>query len=304
MSHPCPICSAEAERQVVGPEAWLFSCPRCGNFVGANGGVGWEAVKTPEHQVRLSGWVREQNAAAGKPPLISPEISRRVARMPIPSLRERANRALLVIVKNWPGLDDWYDQNDFANDLELQGKSYSLDADSALILMHLLKQQIYLRGEGRTAGLSIVGLLAAEELGALGSGSIQGFVAMSFHESMQDAWMSGFHPAIRAAGYNAMRVDNKDYVGGISDEIIAELRRSRFVVADYTGQVNGVYFEAGFALGFGLTVIPTCRADEFDKLHFDIRHLNTLRWSEPSDLISNLSQRIRAVIGAGPNIQQ
>ena len=33
---------------------------------------------------------------------------------------------------------------------------------------------------------------------------------------------------------------------------MAEIRRSRFVVADYTGQVNGVYFEAGFALGLGL----------------------------------------------------
>ena len=39
-------------------------------------------------------------------------------------------------------------------------------------------------------------------------------------------------------------------------------------MADYTGQVNGGYFETGFALGLGLTVIPTCRADEVPKLHF------------------------------------
>jgi hypothetical protein len=45
---------------------------------------------------------------------------------------------------------------------------------------------------------------------------------------------------------------------------MAEIRRSRFVVADYTGQRNGVYFEAGFGLGLGLVVIPTCRADEVD----------------------------------------
>src|SRR6266436_6864511 len=63
----------------------------------------------------------------------------------------------------------------------------------------------------------------------------------------------------------------------------------RFVVADYTGQANGVYFEAGFALGLGLTVIPTCRADEVPKLHFDIRHLNTLAWTKPADLALKLS---------------
>jgi len=48
------------------------------------------------------------------------------------------------------------------------------------------------------------------------------------------------------------------------------------VVADYTGQVNGVYFEAGFALGLGLKVVPTCREDEISKLHFNIKDLNTL----------------------------
>ena len=81
---------------------------------------------------------------------------------------------------------------------------------------------------------------------------------------------------------------------------MAEIRRSRFVVADYTGQRNNVYFEAGFALGLGLTVIQTCRADEAADLHFDIRHLNTLAWKSPAELAEGLDKRIRAVIGAGP----
>jgi hypothetical protein len=33
---------------------------------------------------------------------------------------------------------------------------------------------------------------------------------------------------------------------------MAEIQKSRFVVADYTGQRNGVYFEVGFAVGLGL----------------------------------------------------
>ncbi len=110
----------------------------------------------------------------------------------------------------------------------------------------------------------------------------------------------GFDPGIRAAGFQPSRIDKKDYVGGITDEIMAEIRRSRFVVADYTGQVNGVYFEAGFALGLGLRVIPTCRADEVPNLHFDIKHLNTLLWSPLAALPDGLNRRIRAVIGVGP----
>jgi hypothetical protein len=124
---------------------------------------------------------------------------------------------------------------------------------------------------------------------------------MWFDPSLNDVWTNGFDPWIRAAGFRPFRIDNKDYVGGITDEIMAEIRRSRFVVADYTGQVNGVYFEAGFALGLGLTVIPTCRADEVPKLHFDIKHLNTLLWKSPAELANGLNSRIRAVIGAGPD---
>ena len=153
---------------------------------------------------------------------------------------------------------------------------------------------------GRDGLLTPKGLLAAEALGASGSGA-QGFVAMSFNPSLQEVWINGFVPGIRAAGYHPVRLDDKDYVGGITDEIMSEIRRSRFVVADYTGQRHNAYFEAGFALGLGLTVIPTCHADENDKLHFDIRHLNTLEWHSPAELADGLNRRVRAVVGAGPD---
>ncbi len=99
-----------------------------------------------------------------------------------------------------------------------------------------------------------------------------------------------------------MRIDSKEHANGISDEIMAEIRRSRFIVADYTKMNNGVYFEAGFALGTGIPIIPTCRADDFDKLHFDIRHINTLKWTEPDDLADALKKRILGVIGEGPEL--
>jgi hypothetical protein len=222
--------------------------------------------------------------------------------MRLPGLTERANRALIVIVKEWPELQSWYDSKDFAQSLELQGRSYSASTGEALVLVELLSERRYLRADGRRAvGLSVSGLLAAEALGAAQSESAQAFVAMSFDSRLRDAWTNGFDPAIRSAGFIPLRIDAKDYVGSISDEIIAEIRRSSFVVADYTLQANGVYFEEGFALGMGLTVIPTCRTDEVDKLHFDIKHLNTLLWKEPVDLVSSLSNRIIAVVGAGPN---
>ena len=64
---------------------------------------------------------------------------------------------------------------------------------------------------------------------------------------------------IEDAGYEAVRIDEKEHTNKIDDEIIAEIRRSRFVVADFTqgkdGARGGVYYEAGFAHGLGIEVI-------------------------------------------------
>jgi hypothetical protein len=130
----------------------------------------------------------------------------------------------------------------------------------------------------------------------------QGFVAMWFDPSVQTAWDEGIRPGIEAAGYAPMRIDGKEHANKIDDEIIMEIRRSRFMVADFTGQRGGVYYEAGFAQGLGLPVIWTCREDDIDKLHFDIRQYNCLIWS-PEDLNAfsvALRRRIEAILGHGP----
>ncbi len=196
-----------------------------------------------------------------------------------------------------------------AENKELLALTYSATAADASVLISILLDDGYLRGfvnsttnKAVDGVLTAKGMLAADMLRASTSNSFQGFVAMSFQEDLNNAWTNGFDPGIRMAGFRPFRIDNKDYVGGITDEIMAEIRQSRFVVADYTGQKNGVYFEAGFALGLGLTVIPTCRADEVGNLHFDIKHLNTLLWKTPAELATALDKRVRAVVGAGPDV--
>ena len=102
-----------------------------------------------------------------------------------------------------------------------------------------------------------------------------------------------------------MRIDKNLNVDKIDDEIIAEIRRSRFLVADFThgedGARGGVYYEAGFAYGLRLPVIYSCRKDMVDKLHFDTRQYYHIIWETPEELRDGLAQRIEARIGAGPN---
>jgi nucleoside 2-deoxyribosyltransferase len=80
------------------------------------------------------------------------------------------------------------------------------------------------------------------------------------------------------------------------DKIIADIRKSALLVADLTEHRQGVYFEAGFALGLGVPVIWTCRDDHKDKIHFDTRQYNCIFWRTPEELKERLINRIEATI--------
>lgn len=126
--------------------------------------------------------------------------------------------------------------------------------------------------------------------------SKQGFVAMWFDPSMDDTYKDGFKAGIEAAGFSALRISDKQHNDQITDQIIAEIRRSRFVVADFTGNRGGVYYEAGFAKGLGIEVIWTCREDHLKDVHFDTKGFSHLVWKTPEDLKDKLSNRIRATV--------
>ena len=129
----------------------------------------------------------------------------------------------------------------------------------------------------------------------------QAFVAMWFNSEMSDAYEYGIEPAIRDAGFVPMRIDEKKDANRIDDDIIAEIKKSHFVVADMTHGTDGVrgsvYYEAGFAHGHELDVIYCCRQDCIDGLPFDTRQYHHIVWETPEELRRELTERIRARVG-------
>ncbi len=126
----------------------------------------------------------------------------------------------------------------------------------------------------------------------------QAFVAMWFDPSLDQTWRDGFVPGIETGtNIKAVRVDLKEHNEKICDVIVAEIRKSSFLVADFTGDRGGVYFEAGFAKGLGIPVIFSCQKGEWEKkLHFDTRQYNHIIWETPADLAAKLKNRIAATI--------
>lgn len=125
----------------------------------------------------------------------------------------------------------------------------------------------------------------------------QAFVAMWFHESMQEVFEIGIRPAIEKSGkVKCLRIDQLEHNNKICDQIIAEIRRSKYLIADFSGNRGGVYFEAGFAQGLGLPVIWLVGEDHLGDVHFDTRQYNYIVYSTPKDLYEKLCSRIEATI--------
>jgi hypothetical protein len=229
------------------------------------------------------------------------EILEQIRRM---SVADRVERALLEIAERAGDLGG-------SCNLSPEDDAPACFAIDGREMRHMLEHWQGLQMLEVTAGTQYVvtllvrGWMKVEEIrkAKKGKDSDQAFIAMWFDPSMDEAYHQGMKPAIESCGFRASRVDMKEDNDKICDTIIAEIRRSRFVVADFTGQRGGVYYEAGFALGLGLPVIRTCRQQkdaagksEIDKLHFDTRQYRHIEWENPADLAEKLKRRIEATI--------
>jgi hypothetical protein len=147
-----------------------------------------------------------------------------------------------------------------------------------------------------------------EELKTSGRSLTQCFVAMAFRRDTDSVWTNVIEPAILEAGYKPFRIDREHHVNRIDDEIIAQIRRSRFMVADFTLQRGGVYFEAGMMQGLSRNVIWLTHEDELAPekgLHFDVRQFNFLTYKEPDgEIKKRLYDRILAIEGEGPLLKE
>jgi nucleoside 2-deoxyribosyltransferase len=113
---------------------------------------------------------------------------------------------------------------------------------------------------------------------------------------MPAAWTDGIKPALAENGYEPIRVNELQHNEQIGDRIIAELRLASLLVADFTQQKGGVYFECGYAMGRGIPVVWCCREDDIKNAHFDTRQYNHITWSTPAELHERLRDRIRATL--------
>jgi len=297
---------------------WVVVSDRAGQFIAPNGLREYLRAWPEAAKARLTSWINDQNRAGSPFPRLTPDVVQNVYEAKPKRFRDKVDQffGYLRHVNYRPGdyilpsqirtsADNLPIEHAMMRWTEATGEREWRGLLDTFIAEGLVEDKLGLRLTGK-------GLSRMDELDAAGAVSDQVFVAMWFGADMNDVFEQGIGPAVQDVGYRPFRIDKKEHANKIDDEIVAEIRRSRFVVADFTCGVvsdngksvgiprGGVYYEAGFAQGLGMPVIWTVREDQIDLVHFDTRQFNHIAWKDADDLRIRLTRRIAAVIGERP----
>ena len=248
---------------------------------------------SPREKARLTTWLINHTLPGEKPPLVNTEVIDRLKSGQPLSEGERADRLLKYVADETPTVGTPFSFNTIAPGT--LAWSESVEESEVGFLVDDLRKKQYLDAQEMQANRRFGTYVVPKNVRVtvdgfehirtqiINEGSSQAFVAMWLDDSIKPMFDEAIEPAIREAGYNPMLISQKEHVNKIEDEIIAEIRRSRFVVADFThnskqGVRGSVYYEAGFAHGLGLPVIFATRQNQVKKLHFDTSHYSHIAW--------------------------
>jgi hypothetical protein len=293
----CPICEIPCTIGPIGNAGLinLVKCPRCKDFQISVTYLYSDLSKYGERYL-LCGAVRNLFEKGSKPQLIHDEDFKKILdstnepKYPF----EKIDLLIKYIHSKNKYMGDGVEMN---SDLDYP-LLYAKNSKEFQFIVDQAKELKYIEPDKSKQGyrLALGGWERLKELLQKEVKSHQAFVAMWFDKTLDDAWEKGFKPALEETGYEPIRIDSKEHNEKICDVIIAEIRDSGLLVADFTGQRGGVYFEAGFAKGLGIPVIWTCRKDHEEALHFDTRQYNHIIWEKPEELKKKLVNRIRATL--------
>lgn len=325
----CPIWGTPAEGLMLTNDSWIIDSPRAGGRYTVTGTRFVTVGKLiDDKKVLITLWLVGQRSLGETVPSISDSLD--IDSIRHPSVLQRADNLLKYINSQLSGISDVFEysrwlpkpnQQMWKRYAEMLAWSASTELKELYYLLEFLENRGLIRLPPSSVQsphlahiLTVSGHTYLAELGNRTIDSKQAFVAMWFNEETEDAYYKGIKPGIEDSGYIPRRIDKKEHLNKIDDEIIAEIRRSKFLVVDLTegepvtrkdattlgGTRGSVYYEAGFADGLDIPVIYTCRGDLHHRVHFDIRQYACILWDNPEDLRARLSKRISARFGDGP----
>lgn len=315
-ANECPIWVDPANVEHIGALAYQVFSPRTGGTYVIDLLAYNQMPRDSRFRARLTTWLVDQRRAGDAAPSIDSNILATIGEKPALMLSQRIERFFLYLssLRFRPGqvLYTSNAQGPSSQLPEIMAWTEAEDQQDVTGFLDLLAaSHLVVMPAPGALRLTADGFSRLEAIELASPTTTQAFVAMWFGVDMDQAYAQGFEVAIIDAGYRPLRIDRKEHANKIDDEIIMEIRRSRFIVADFTCPLiegkdgvtradarGGVYYEAGFAQGLDIPVIWTVRQDMIHLVHFDTRQFAHITWADPADLRVKLRNRIGAVITA------
>jgi len=310
----CHLCNAQCEVDSSGPlnDHYTIKCPVCGKYYLSDFAIDFLDKRKDDFHI-ISGITRnfyELHKDTGESFVIKAVMIKDdaifqaefISKAP-KSVLEKALLLLQYISRksNYPG-DDM-----FINLSQDYSVCFCKNADELKFYLKYLNEIRDIKigaatREGHNISLTAEGWRKVENLEKPNIESKQAFVAMCLAESMNEIFEKGICPLgdekdKSYTGFKMLRITQKHFNDKICDHIIAEIRQSRFMIADCTELRPAVFFEAGYAMGLGLPVIFTCNEGTDIKKCFDTDHYNHIVWKDADDFKNKLKDRILATIG-------
>lgn len=303
----CPLCNGSARVQTSEThDLKIVLCPRCGYFQIAD-----DALVGFEHERHLLAGLTKR--ASTPEPRVATRLT--LTKESVPTLLadsglprdpiDQQDMALEYAKEYQEKIEEFIDYGpQAATDYSL---IFTRGPEEFVYLFRMLSDQKLLeeppgRDPARRTSFRITpeGWKRLRELAKTSRDSNRAFVAMSFAPELLPVWEDGIKPALEDLGFIPIRIDQTHGEDKIDDRIIAEIRKSGLLVADFTGHRGGVYFEAGFAMGLGIPVVWTCKRDDEEGAHFDTRQQQHLFWETPEELREKLKNHVAARIPGHP----
>lgn len=308
----CPICSFHkfTQNQIGNHDMMSFECERCGKFTVSDDFLhGFKDIRTRYGEIGfiLSGLAREIFETRGEPPVfLSRDIAETLKHHLIPdiqSIEEKIQKFLQRLREK----TEYFGQEIEYGDIEtIVPLAYARNIKELEALFKLIDEKKLARirigvlDQNRTATISLLadGWEFTNTHKGKNKESDRAFIAVWFDDSMNEN-INAIEAAVADCNFKPVCIRNEHFAGKIIDKVLGEIRRSRFVVVDLTGNRSSVFFEAGFAFGLGLETIyihhgPESRVSS--SLEFYVRHFQCYFYKNSEDLREILRNAINARI--------